>query len=82
VLPLIFSRSEDYNRLDVGDMLSCEDLRDQIASGSDIVFKTSKGDIQTAHHLDAEEIAVILDGGVIAHRRCLSQRKPDERCLA
>jgi len=71
VLPLIFVHAEDCDRLEIGDRLCCEDLRDRLASGSDIVFSTGKAEIETMHHLNADEIAVILDGGVIAHRRRL-----------
>ncbi|WP_442756167.1 aconitate hydratase [Methylocystis sp. JAN1] len=77
VLPLVFAHAEDYDRLDIGDRLNCADIRDQLAHGPGVVFKTGKAEVQTTHQLNADEIAIVLDGGVITHRRRLGG--PDQR---
>ena len=80
VLPLLFANADNYDLLDTGDELRCKGLRDRLADGSSIVFKTRIGDIEATHSLTTSEIAILLDGGVIAHRRRLGHiGEPDER---
>ncbi|MGJ0531935.1 hypothetical protein [Methylocystis sp.] len=71
ILPLLFAHNDAYDRLQIGDKLNCENLRSKLANGEAIVYTSGNGDVETVHHLTPEEIAVIIDGGVIAHRRLL-----------
>lgn len=71
ILPLLFANNDAYDRLQIADKLNCENLRGSLTNGEAIVFTSCKGDVETVHHLTPEEIAVIIDGGVIAHRRRL-----------
>ena len=80
VLPLLFANNDAYDRLQIGDKLNCENLRSKLTSGEAIVFTSGKGDVETVHHCTPDEIAVIIDGGVIGHRRRLGHmREGSER---
>ncbi len=68
ILPLVFVNPEDYDRLRQGDTLSISNLRRKLESGDKIILQTARGELEARHALTAEQIAIIIDGGVVAHR--------------
>ena len=68
VLPLVFVRPEDYDRLETGDVLRVRDLRGALA-GSDEITLDCGGPIVARHGLTGTQVDVILAGGLINWRR-------------
>ncbi len=69
VVPLIFSRPEDYAQIEQGDQLEISNLRDQLQAGTDLVVTNiTKGlTITFNHNLSSRELAILLDGGLLNH---------------
>lgn len=69
ILPLLFVKSTDYDRLEKNDTLRVRDLRHKLESGGKIVFESASVAIETQHDLTSDQIEIILAGGVVNHRR-------------
>lgn len=69
VLPLRFVDPADYERLKAGDVLQLVRLRRSLEEGAPIPLNCAGRAIETQHDLTADQIEVILDGGVVNHRR-------------
>lgn len=70
VLPLVFDNSEDFKKIEKGDVLVVKDLHATLSDGGDITLNIKgKGDIPTRHRLTHKQIDVILAGGLINWRR-------------
>ncbi|MCH5201285.1 MAG: aconitate hydratase [Oscillospiraceae bacterium] len=67
ILPLEFVNGEDYDRIEQGDMLVIENIRDIIANGKDIAVKNkTKGvDIPVKCELSERGKGMILAGGLL-----------------
>ena len=67
ILPLEFVNGEDYDRIEQGDQLVIENIRDIIATGKDIVVKdVTKGiDIPVKCELSERGRGMILAGGLL-----------------
>jgi aconitate hydratase len=69
ILPLRFANGEDYTRLDRGDRILLQDLRERLAGEHDSIPCTlaSNGDetIETVHQLSRRQVRVLLAGGLI-----------------
>ena len=67
VLPLTFADPDDVERLEVGDRLKLDGLRDRLERGRDIEAElaTSGRSIGLAHTLSSRQIAMLRDGGII-----------------
>lgn len=69
VLPLVFVHPEDYERLNVGDVLRGRNLRRAIKSGGEIKLDCN-GAIAVKHDLTEKQVETILVGSLInLHRR-------------
>ncbi len=69
VLPLRFVDAMDYDRLETGDVLRVSQLRRSLRGGGPIALTCAERTIETRHDLTADQIEIVLDGGVINHRR-------------
>ena len=69
ILPLLFVDPTDYDRLEMNDTLRVRDLRQQLESGGKILLESSNAAVETRHGLTSDQIEIILDGGVVNHRR-------------
>lgn len=68
VLPLIFVRPQDYDRLNVGDVLRAHDLRRAIKADDKITLECN-GAIAVKHDLTEMQADAILAGSLINLRR-------------
>lgn len=71
ILPLEFDTGQDYDEMQPGDILSCVDLRRQLAQGAGLTVtnETQGRDIAVRHGLSPRQIQVIMAGGVIGYFR-------------
>jgi aconitate hydratase len=69
ILPLLFVDPTDYDRLEMNDTLRVRDLRQKLESGGRILLESSNAAVETRHGLTSDQIEIILDGGVVNHRR-------------
>ena len=75
IVPLVFSRSEDYALVEQGDELEIHSLRDQLQGGPTVtLINLSKGfDLSVQPNLTDRELKVLLDGGLLNHIKSLSR---------
>ncbi len=76
ILPLLFARPSDYDRLEKGDVLSVRNLRRTLGNSEEITLEC-KGSITSRHGLAPKQIDVILAGGIINWRRDRGDRTRD-----
>jgi aconitate hydratase len=67
VLALQFEDASDYQRIQQGDVLSLEDIRDALTSGTEIaVHNTTRNETYSVRHrLSVRQIGMLLAGGLI-----------------
>jgi aconitate hydratase len=68
VLPLVFARPSDYDRLQLGDILKAQNLRQSLRRDDCIRFDCH-GQITASHSLTRREVDVVLAGGLINWRK-------------
>jgi aconitate hydratase len=71
ILPLLFKRKEDYRKIEVGDQLEIEGVREVLKGRGPLVLKniSKKIEISLTHTLNHREIEVLLSGGLKNYRR-------------
>ena len=69
VLPLRFVDPNDYDRLAADDILQARHLRHNLEEGAPLALLCAGREIETRHDLTADQIEIILDGGVVNRRR-------------
>ncbi len=74
ILPLQFKNPDDYDKIDQGDTLHLENLREAVAERKPIIVKNVDKDldIPAIHTLSDRQIEVILIGGIINYFRSLT----------
>ena len=65
VLPLEFTEAADYDRIERGDTLVLEGLRDAVASGNEVTAQCNDGELVLRHRLSPRQAEVLLQGGLI-----------------
>lgn len=69
ILPLEFENNEDYEKIEQGDMIQFNNLRDDVKNRNPItvIIKKESGDIKipTKHTLSERQIRILLKGGII-----------------
>jgi aconitate hydratase len=67
ILALLFDNPEDYERIEQGDVLVIDDVRNNLRRGGNIdVANKSKGDTySTRHTLTPRQVAMVLEGSLI-----------------
>ena len=69
VLPLRFADPTDYDRVAAGEALQARHLRRSLEEGAPTTLLCAGRSIETQHDLTADQIEIILDGGVVNRRR-------------
>jgi aconitate hydratase len=71
IVPLTFVDMNDYNRIDQGDILSIDHIREAVQKGNVIkVQNETKGfEFSVQHTMSARQIEILLVGGIINHYR-------------
>ena len=67
VLAIEFENASDYQRIQQGDVLVLDDIRDALTSGTKMtVTNKTRGETYSAeHHLSLRQIRMLLAGGLI-----------------
>jgi aconitate hydratase len=66
ILPLIFTRSEDHSRIEQGDMLKIDNVRNAVKEGKIIVFNLLKSETYEMEHvMSPRQIEMVLEGSLI-----------------
>jgi aconitate hydratase len=71
IVPLEFLTSEDYDKIDQGDIVSFSNLREDIEKRNPIKVKVKKKDgngsieFETKHSMSERQIQILLKGGII-----------------
>lgn len=67
IAPLEFESPEEYDKIDQGDILKTENIREQLEQNDGITIKNvTKGvDIKAYHTLSERQLQALLDGGII-----------------
>ncbi|MEX2601982.1 MAG: aconitate hydratase, partial [Balneolaceae bacterium] len=76
ILPLEFSDPNDLKRIDQGDLLKTDNIREQMkaSDGIEILNRTKGEKIIAKHSLSGRQLDVLLEGGMIRHFRKRKQR--------
>ena len=71
VVPLLFEDENDWDKLELGDVLSIQDLRKALGLGAPITVrnKTKETTFKVKHNLSKRELNTLLSGGLINHIR-------------
>jgi predicted aconitate hydratase len=69
VLPLRFTDPADYDWVAAGEFLQARHLRHSLEEGAPITLLCGGRRIETQHDLTADQIEIVLDGGVVNRRR-------------
>lgn len=67
VLPLTFANTDDYRKLDRGDVLVLSNLHEKLKQGQDMTVKLKGKDIEVPvhHELSERQVDILLEGGLI-----------------
>jgi aconitate hydratase len=71
IMPLTFVNESDYDNIDVGDVLTLENAREQIKSGGSLTImnKTKNIEIKVSMSLTERQVAIILAGGLLNYTK-------------
>ena len=71
ILPLLFKNKEDYRKIDVGDSLRIEGVKETLSGQGPLVLKSGSKQIEISliYNLNQREIDVLIAGGLINYRR-------------
>ena len=68
ILPLVFVKDGDYDRINVDDVLEITDVRDAVGSGEVTVRNTTQGyEFSARHNLSERQVEVLREGGLLNH---------------
>ncbi len=68
IVPLLFAREEDYERIKVGDQLEFPGIGSAIGSGEIAVRNVSQGfEIRARHNLSERQVDILSKGGLLNH---------------
>ncbi|GAA3358663.1 aconitate hydratase [Saccharopolyspora gregorii] len=67
ILPLRFTDPDDHDRIDLGDVLTADGLRDRLRTGGPLTLRntTKSRDITAEPHLSERQTEAVLAGGII-----------------
>lgn len=67
IVPLVFSNSNDYDKISLGDSLEIQDLRQSVENGSELIVynKTTGTEIPVFCEISKRQAAILLDGGLL-----------------
>lgn len=72
ILPMTFVNEEDYDKINEGDILVLENVREQIKSGDELLLKnkTANISIRVKVALSERQKDIMLAGGLLNYTRC------------
>ncbi len=75
ILPFTFINENDYDKINEGDELVCENLKEAIRKGSDIIVKnkTTGEDIPCSLELSERAKDIVLSGGLLNYTKLISK---------
>jgi aconitate hydratase len=65
IVALEFADAGDYDRIEQGDELTVENLRDQLANGTEVIVRGKDREFRCTHRLSPRQVEAVLAGGVI-----------------
>jgi aconitate hydratase len=65
IVPLEFADASDCDRIEQGDELTVENLRDQLANGTEVTVRGKDREFRCTHRLSPRQVETVLAGGVI-----------------
>jgi aconitate hydratase len=67
ILPLTFSQPDDYQKIEIDDVIVIHDVHQQIKSGPDVtaILRSKGQSITLRHKLSPRQIEILLEGGLI-----------------
>jgi aconitate hydratase len=71
ILPLLFQKEEDEQKIRKGEMIEIKGSREKIKAGKNLVIKTKKGEIEFRYELTSREREIILAGGMLNYLRLI-----------
>jgi aconitate hydratase len=71
ILPMTFANEADFDKIENGDVLVLENVRDQIKAGSELVLKnrTKNSEIRVKTALSGRQADIMLAGGLLNYTR-------------
>lgn len=71
ILPMTFANESDYERINNGDQLTIENIKEQIKAGNDLVIKNRTGnyEIKAKVALSKRQVDMMLAGGLLNYTR-------------
>ena len=77
IMPLTFKNADDYDKIDMGDMLALNDIKDRIANNKPIILKnkTKNIDIPVEIALSDRQRQMVLAGGLLNYTKLQSEGK-------
>lgn len=69
ILPLTFENPEDYEKIENGDLIAVENVRENLKANNPLILKNvTKGlEIKAIYELSDRQRRIILDGGLLNH---------------
>ncbi|MGH8114674.1 MAG: aconitate hydratase, partial [Rhodanobacteraceae bacterium] len=66
VLPLTFAHADDYEKLEQGDVIALDGVRENLGNGNTLIASIKgNGKIKLKHQLSPRQVDVLLEGGLI-----------------
>lgn len=71
ILPLTFANEADYDRVELGDRLVIDDVRGQIAAGTEVIVRNETKDLvfKVKHDLTPRQVEIVKEGGLLNYTR-------------
>ncbi|MCW8802324.1 MAG: aconitate hydratase, partial [Candidatus Bathyarchaeota archaeon] len=69
IVPLTFQTEEDYDKIDQGDQIQIENIRESISQNQPLTVKnvTKNSQIKVKYQLSQRQRDIILAGGMLAY---------------
>jgi len=71
ILPLTFANEADYDKIELGDKLVIDDIKGQIAAGTEVIVRNETKDLvfTVKHDLTSRQIEIIEEGGLLNYTK-------------
>ncbi len=71
ILPLTFANEADYDKIELGDKLVIDDIKGQIAAGTEVIVRNETKDLvfTVKHDLTPRQIEIIEEGGLLNYTK-------------
>ncbi|MGE5589272.1 MAG: aconitate hydratase [Bacillota bacterium] len=71
ILPLTFANEADYDKVELGDKLVIDDVKGQIAAGTEVIVRNETKDLvfKVKHDLTSRQVEIIKEGGLLNYTK-------------